>query len=40
MIDTAGNFQGKYHYTITDGLIAKLQTMVKLFFIICVWNYL
>lgn len=30
MVDTAGNFQGKYHYTITDGLTAKLQTMVTL----------
>lgn len=29
MIDTAGNFQGKYHYTVNDGLTAKLQTMVN-----------
>lgn len=30
MIDTAGNFQGKYHFNFTEGLTAKLQTMVKI----------
>lgn len=29
MIDTTGNFQGKYHYTVSDNLTTKLQSMIS-----------